>query len=308
MTTAAPPSRLRVDTGALRAGSFAIGRDHPDFAEAGQMRRHEFVFPRTSVWIEHDGERPFIADPTVVTYYNPHEPYRRRLLSPEGDRCDWYSFDAAVVWDLVRRLDPAAEDRPERAFRFRHGPTDPVAYAQQRLVAHHLDGPAAPDCVQVEEVMLDVLARVLRRSYESRGLSPRVRVVPPEDATAPDVVQRVRAHALLHLDQRLSLSDLARRAECSVFQLCRAFRQATGGPVHRWLLRLRLQASLERVAEPRSDLTAVALDLGFASHSHFTAHFRSAFGFTPSEFRRCATPAAVRELAERLRGGPRGKP
>ena len=301
MTTAAPPSRLRVDTGALRAGSFAIGRDHPDFAEAGQMRRHEFVFPRTSVWIEHEGERPFIADPTVVTYYNPHEPYRRRLLSPEGDRCDWYSFDAAVVMDLVGRLDPAVEDRPERAFRFRHGPTDPVAYAQQRLVAHHLDGPAAPDCVRVEEVMMDVLARVLRQSYESRGLSPRVRVVPPKRSTARDVVQRVRTHALLHLDQRLTLNDLARRAECSPFQLCRAFRQATGGPVHRWLLRLRLQASLERVAEPGSDLTAVALDLGFASHSHFTAAFRRTFGITPSELRRRARTDTVARL--RVNGG-----
>jgi AraC-like DNA-binding protein len=301
VSTAAPPSRLRIDTGALRAGSFAIARDHPDFAEAGQMRRHEFVFPRTSVWIEHEGERPFIADPSVVTYYNPHEPYRRRLLSPDGDRCDWYSFDAAIVTDLVAGLDPAGEDRPERAFRFRHGPSDPVAYAQQRLVAHHLDSRAAPDFVQVEEVMLGVLARVLRRSYESRGLSRRVRAAPPRRAAPRDVVERVRTHALLHLDQRLTLSALARRADCSSFQLCRAFRQATGEPVHRWLLQLRLQASLERVAEPRSDLTAVALDLGFASHSHFTAAFRRTFGITPSELRRRARTGTVARL--RIRRG-----
>jgi AraC-like DNA-binding protein len=295
---AAPPSRLRVDTGSLRAGHFAIGRDHPEFAEAGQMRRHEFVFPRTSVWIEHEGERPFIADPTVVTYYNRHQPYRRRVLSPEGDRCDWYSFDAAVVADLVGRLDPSAEDRPERPFRFRHGPTDPVAYAQQRLVAHHLDGPEPLDLVQVEEVMLGVLARVLRRSYAARGLA--VRSTLSALAAAQDVVERVRAYALVHLDQRLTLADLAGRADCSPFQLCRAFRQATGGAVHRWLLRLRLHASLERVAEPGSDLTTVALDFGFASHSHFTAAFRRAFGLTPSELRRRARARTLASL--RVRG------
>jgi AraC-like DNA-binding protein len=111
----------------------------------------------------------------------------------------------------------------------------------------------------------------------------------------------VRTHALLHLDQRLTLNDLARRAECSPFQLCRAFRQATGGPVHQGLLGLRLQASLERVAEPRSDLTAVALDLGFASHSHFTAAFRRTFGITPSELRRRARTGTVARL--RIRGG-----
>jgi AraC family transcriptional regulator len=301
VTVGAPtPSRLRIDTGSLRAGHFAVGRDHPEFAEAGQMRRHEFVFPRTSVWIEHEGERPFIADPTVVTYYNRHEPYRRRVLSAEGDRCDWYSFDTAVLTDLVGHLDPSAEDRPERPFRFRQGPTDPVAYAQQRLVAHHLDGPEPADLVQVEEVMLDVLARVLARSYAARGLlvpAPSVAKL----ATAQDVVQRVRAYALVRLDQHLTLSTLARRADCSPFQLCRAFRQATGGTVHRWLLRLRLLASLERVAEPRSDLTTVALDFGFASHSHFTAAFRRAFGLTPSDLRRRAQARTLARL--RVTGG-----
>ena len=34
------------------------------------------------------------------------------------------------------------------------------------------------------------------------------------------------------------------------------------------------------------DLTELAMDLGFSSHSHFSARFRRAFGLTPSEFRR----------------------
>src|SRR5260221_1341296 len=273
-----------------------MGRDHPDFAEAGQVRCHVFVFPRTGVWIEHERERPFIADPTVVTFYNRHQPYRRRVLSADGDRCDWYSFTPAVLADLVCRLDPAAEDRPERPFRFTHGPSDPIAYAQQRLVAHHLDGPEPPDSLRVEEVMLRVLARVLRTSYAARGLVPR-RLPPANPALAVEVVDRVRGHALAHLDQRLTLSRLARVADCSPFQLCRAFRQVTGGALHQWLVRLRLQVSLERVAEPRRDLTAVALDLGFASHSHFTAAFRRAFGLTPSELRRRARARTVARLA-----------
>jgi AraC-like DNA-binding protein len=34
-----------------------------------------------------------------------------------------------------------------------------------------------------------------------------------------------------------------------------------------------------------NDLTQLALDLGFSSHSHFAASFRRAFGSTPSAFR-----------------------
>jgi AraC-like DNA-binding protein len=35
----------------------------------------------------------------------------------------------------------------------------------------------------------------------------------------------------------------------------------------------------------RDDITDPALDLGFSSHRHFTASFRSAFGLTPSAYR-----------------------
>jgi AraC family transcriptional regulator len=296
VTSAPSPSRLLVDTGLLRAGRFQAARDHPDFADAGQIRRHVFVFPRTSVWIEHPDERPFIADPSVVTYYNRGQPYRRRALSAEGDRCDWYAPRADVLSEVVGELDPSAADRPDHPFRFTHGPSDPIAYAQQRLVAHHLDRPETADLVRVEEVMLDALARVLRRAYTCGGLAARAASA-DGDRDVLERVERVRAHVLAHLDERLTLSALARVAECSPFRLSRAFRRATGSSVHQWLLRLRLHASLERVAEPRRDLTTVALDVGFASHSHFTAAFRRAFGLTPSDLRRRARERVLSRLA-----------
>jgi AraC-like DNA-binding protein len=37
-----------------------------------------------------------------------------------------------------------------------------------------------------------------------------------------------------------------------------------------------------RLPESRGNLTALALELGFASHSHFTDTFRRAFGVAPS--------------------------
>jgi AraC-like DNA-binding protein len=54
---------------------------------------------------------------------------------------------------------------------------------------------------------------------------------------------------------------------------------------HRYLTRLRLRAALERLPDA-SDLTALALELGFSSHSHFTDAFRREFRRTPSEARR----------------------
>lgn len=262
------------------------------------MRRHEFVFPRTSVWIEHPGHRPVLADPTTVTFYNREEPYRRRMLSPEGDRCDWYAFVPCVLEELVRSLDPWIDDRPHRPFRFTHGPADPPSYVRQRLVAHHVATEAVPDPVFVEEEMLSVLRRVLAHAYGRRGQRGSRPGRPDPDT---HLVDRVRAFALARVDEKLTLARLAALGGCTPFHLCRTFRAATGGTVHAWLVRLRLQASLERVAEPRSDLTTIALDLGFASHSHFTEAFRKAFGVPPSEFRRGVTARTVAGLAARLR-------
>jgi AraC family transcriptional regulator len=47
---------------------------------------------------------------------------------------------------------------------------------------------------------------------------------------------------------------------------------------------LRLARALAELPHT-DDLTTLALDVGFSSHSHFSAAFRRAFGMTPSQFR-----------------------
>jgi len=56
--------------------------------------------------------------------------------------------------------------------------------------------------------------------------------------------------------------------------------------LHAYRNQLRLRAALESLAERHADLTGIALDLGFSSHSHFTETFRRTFGRTPSSVRR----------------------
>jgi AraC-like DNA-binding protein len=67
-----------------------------------------------------------------------------------------------------------------------------------------------------------------------------------------------------------------------------------GVPLHGYLTQLRLARALVELPHA-SDLTTLALDLGFSSHSHFTAVFRAAFGCTPSQFRETARPTCARE-------------
>jgi AraC family transcriptional regulator len=83
----------------------------------------------------------------------------------------------------------------------------------------------------------------------------------------------------------LRLADIAAALGVSAFHLCRSFRMATGSTLHACRNRLRLQHALDRVTSGE-DLTTLALDLGYSSHSHFTSAFRRLFGATPSAVRR----------------------
>jgi AraC-like DNA-binding protein len=88
-----------------------------------------------------------------------------------------------------------------------------------------------------------------------------------------------------NLADPLRLADVARAVGVSPAYLTDVFRRVEGVPVHRYLTQLRLAQALVELPHA-NDLTALALGLGFSSHSHFTAVFRRAFDCTPSEFRR----------------------
>src|SRR5438270_13444882 len=120
--------QVLLDTGLVRAGAFRCHPDHPRFTDTGPARDFCFVFPRTSVEIRHEHERPFVANPNVVTFYNRGQEYRRAAVSAEGDRCDWFAVAPEIARDVVRAFDPAVDDCPERPFRLARGHSDHATY------------------------------------------------------------------------------------------------------------------------------------------------------------------------------------
>jgi AraC-like DNA-binding protein len=121
---------------------------------------------------------------------------------------------------------------------------------------------------------------------------------------AGDLVEETKAVLARSFREPLSLQEIADRIGFSVFHLCRLFRRGTGTTLHHYRNHLRLRTALEEVADPQTDLSALGLDLGYSSHSHFTSAFRQAFGTTPSTLRRTASGPRVRELASRLLAEP----
>jgi AraC family transcriptional regulator len=265
------------DGGLIRIGRWRLPASHPDFRDSGPTRGYLVVFPRTSAWIQHAGGRPFVADANIVTFYNRDQVYTRRAIAPWGDRCEYYAVAPALLRQIVGAWDPDASEAPERIIRFTHGPSDAPAYLAQRRVYAHVRREARPDALFVEETMVGVLTRIFGHAYGAAR---------PVAAPPRDVVEHAREVMARRFASRLTLSELAATTGTSVFHLCRVFRASTGVTIHAYRNQLRLRAALERVRDSRADLSAVALDLGFSTHSHFTAAFHAAYGITPSQARR----------------------
>lgn len=121
-----------------------------------------------------------------------------------------------------------------------------------------------------------------------------------------------RAKEFLHAHYRepINLAATARTVGVSAPYLTQLFRRAAGIPLHQYLTQLRLSEALQQIPTS-SDLTTLALDLGFSSHSHFTAAFRAGLATTPSALRRTAsiegegcTPVSERPLCVARGGEP----
>jgi AraC-like DNA-binding protein len=95
---------------------------------------------------------------------------------------------------------------------------------------------------------------------------------------------RAKEYLTANLASPVRLSHVSKAARTSPAYLTTLFTRVEGVSLHRYLVQLRLARSLAELPHA-SDITRLASDLGFSTHSHFTSSFRRAFGCTPSTYR-----------------------
>jgi AraC-like DNA-binding protein len=86
--------------------------------------------------------------------------------------------------------------------------------------------------------------------------------------------------------------------------LNRHFQQQTTLTWSEWVRRAKLMEALVRLAQGHSVLR-VALDLGYGSHSAFSAMFRRVMGVAPSDYFRRRPDGCADRIAQRLKRGAR---
>ncbi|MFP3370114.1 MULTISPECIES: AraC family transcriptional regulator [unclassified Pseudomonas] len=102
---------------------------------------------------------------------------------------------------------------------------------------------------------------------------------------APNLRRQLVDYIEAHLDQPITLGELALRCNLSEYHFARMFRSSFGLPPHQYLLARRLHRACQLLQLGVMPLGEIALLCGFASASHFSNRFRQALGATPGEYR-----------------------
>ncbi|TKI04234.1 GlxA family transcriptional regulator [Martelella alba] len=121
--------------------------------------------------------------------------------------------------------------------------------------------------------------RIRSADDDQRGGRPAVAAMPPPLSAAIGIMQA-------HIEDPLTLPDIAARAGIGKRQLERLFARHFAKSPQRFYLELRLEQAREMLIYSDQSIIDIAVSVGFGSTSHFAGWFRRTFGILPSAMRR----------------------
>jgi AraC family transcriptional regulator len=218
---------------------------------------------------------------------------------PAGLDGQWSDETACTIFSvwigkdfLQRTVDQLALKSTDAQLRPQFQMRDPRFQHLAWALRAELEADEASDPLYAESLCT---AMVVRLIGAAPALDDRRRTLAPR--TAARVIEFIEAH----LDQRLTLSELAALADLSVPHFKVLFRETLGVPVHRYVVQRRVERAKTLLLEGKLSASQIALDTGFAHQSHMAHWMGRLLGVTPRELS-FTRPGDVMSTALPVRG------
>jgi len=267
-------------------------RDRHERSPEGFCGVYQVCLPYRGLGVWHVGNDDVVADANQVLFVRAGESYR--MSGPVAGGYAELIITPAIelLTEIVGTGERSLFDHP--LFLNRCRLAGPLLQSFRTQFLHWAD--SAPEHFEAEELVIALL----------RAASPYGPDTRPCGVATARLIKRTKYFLEEHLADQIRLVDIGRAVGASAAYLTATFRRVEGLPLHQYLNQLRLARALAGL--PHTDnLTALALDAGFSSHSHFTAAFRRAFGCTPSQFR-LTTRSRMRRVGAAVGAGtPRAR-
>jgi len=306
LVIASPPiardGTIDVTLTATLAHDSSIGRvrivdcrpEHRCCSPVEQATASTLVLPLRGVFVKHIGSQTqLVADVCHGIFFNAAEPYRVSHPVDGGDQCLTIEPADDLLREVIAAHRKTASERHEPCFGRTHAPLSAeLIIARKSLryrLAHRLAGR-----LEADETALQLLVGTLRAAHVDRLAVPHERA--RTRSRHQEIVEATKIALVAEPAQNWTLGALAKRVYSSPFHLARMFRRYAGMSLHRYHMLARMAAALDEVLDTAREFATVGVDLGFSSHSHFTAEFRKTFGVTPSMLRRSANQRDANEM------------
>ncbi|WP_162610505.1 PocR ligand-binding domain-containing protein [Blautia sp. An249] len=99
------------------------------------------------------------------------------------------------------------------------------------------------------------------------------------------VLKEVRKYIDIHYSEKLSIEEIAKEVYLSPSYLCTLFKKNAGNTIHDYILRVRIEKSIEFMQDRSLSLKDIMKKCGFKSQSYYTKAFREMIGVTPGQYR-----------------------
>jgi len=192
-------------------------------------------------------------------------------------------FSPSVLDDTALRFDrkrQASVDDPV-------GCRDPLLESLYGALLTEIRQPGPAYILYLDCLLESFLLRLLRR-FSAAG----VRATNPRETLPPYRLRRVIDYVDAHLTNHIMLQDLSAIAGGSLFHFNRAFKNTTGEPPYRYVLRRRAERAKHLLTTTELSIDDIAIASGFTSSIHLSRTVSRLLGTTPTRLRRETAPRA----------------
>ena len=161
-----------------------------------------------------------------------------------------------------------------------YGEPDPIVQQIGQALLYEQQTTGAGGNLYVQSLTQQITVHLLRR-YATTTKSNTDETMADDDAR-----QRIKPaldyiHA--HLNQSLSVDDIAAVAHLTTYHFTRVFKQATGFTPHQYVIEQRVAQAVNLLQANQLSIAQVAVEVGFNDQSHLSRHIKRNTGFTPRQ-------------------------
>jgi AraC family transcriptional regulator len=215
-------------------------------------------------------------------------PYRL-IIFPSGAETHWEG-PPGTFWCMIIYTSGLSQDALKRIIGNRRAPfqvrDNVLPVLSRQLLDVNKDKACLPPSRYFDSIVGAFVAQLEWLSCNDHGEN----IVRSPDSAINDTLLYIHSH----LNEKLTIAELAALQKISPALLRRRFLEVVGSPVHRYIMKCRVERAYVLIEGSRLSLSQISAQCGFSSLGHMSATFSRILGVSPGVYRKVSARSPAR--------------